>query len=170
MGSAFTSLAQDGKISEEELIKLNSAAAEKRKGVPQRQKIVTTGYGADDHSEKLYEYGVNHTFHFIGTGKSGGFETKTETIRIDTILYNRQPDGTWIKRDPQEVVRGLGNGSGNGTGSGISSGEIKTSNEYLFLGTEKIDKQKVKHYRSIKKTTFLSATPVRTRIGINDYW
>lgn len=169
-GCSFTTLGQERKISEEDLKQLISIAADKRKGVSQRQKVSTTGYGADDRSETIYELGPNDTFHVASTRKVNGVETKTENIRIGTTRYTRQKDGTWTRDEPRQGGSGQGSGLGGGSGSGVSPGNVDVTTEHLFLGTENIDKQKTNHYRIKRKITFLSATPVRTRLVTYDYW
>ncbi|HRI02961.1 MAG TPA: hypothetical protein PLL77_04385 [Pyrinomonadaceae bacterium] len=168
--TTVVSFGQERKITEEELKTLIASATEKRKGVPQRQKIVTTGYAPDDRSETKYEFGPNETFHVISNRKSNGVETKTETIRIGTTRYDRQKDGTWLKFEPKPPGSVGGLGSGNGSGSGISSGKVESTKEILFIGNEKIGKEKVSHYRSTNKVVFRSGTPVRTRFVVYDYW
>lgn len=170
LGGTFAVQAQERKSSEEEIKKLMSDATVKRKGVPQRQKLTTTGYGPDDRSETLYEFGSNDTFRVVSRRKANGVETKTETIRIGAIRYDRQKDDSWLKIEPKPPGADGGLSSASGSGSGISSGTVESTKEYLFLGVEKIGKVKTNHYRTTNKVVFLSGKPVRTRLAIYDYW
>lgn len=170
LSGTLTLQAQERKSSEEEIKKLISAAMDKRKGVPQRQKLVTTGYSADDSSETLYEFGPNDTFRVVSTRKANGVETKTETIRIGATRYDRQKDGSWVKIEPKPISSGGGVVSGIGSGNGTSSGTVESTKEYFFLGVEKVGNVKTNHYRTTNKVIFLSSKPVRTRHAINDYW
>jgi hypothetical protein len=162
----FTAFGQSRNISEDELKRLISDASDKRKGIPLRQRVSSTGYGPNDGFEAIYESGSDDTFHVAITRKTKGVETKVESIRIGKIHYTRQADGTWIKEEPI----GSGQGSGSGSGNGISVGKPDVTIDRRFLGTDTIDGQKTSHYRTTEKVTFVPNPPVRTRHVTHDYW
>src|SRR5690348_2653216 len=83
---------QSRDITDTELDKLVSDAAAKRKGVPRREKISTTGYDPGESSEALYEFGPNDTYHYRFVEKRNGVETKAEVIRIGSVRYTMQKD------------------------------------------------------------------------------
>jgi hypothetical protein len=161
--------AQSREVTEAELTKLKTDATEKGKGLPVRIKISTTGYEPSVSSESHREFGPNDTYHYLSIRKANGVETRTEGIRIGSVRYMRQQDGSWIKEPPPNTVGGSGSGSGSGSGVG-SSTPPETATEYLYLGGAKIDGQETNHYRRIRTIKFTSRTPVLTRRVVDEYW
>ena len=167
--SATRVVGQARTVTEADLTKLISEATQKRKGLPQRQRTSTTGYAAGDSSETLSEFGPDDTYHYVVIRRSKGAETRTEGIRIRGVRYTWQKDGSWIKELPQDKAGGGGDGFGSGSGSAQTS-KPETTDEYLYLGKEKIDGKKTEHYRKVHVVRFTSRTPVLTRRFVDDYW
>jgi hypothetical protein len=158
---------QSREITEAELKKLTTEAAEKRKVIQHREKKSTTGYEPGDSSETLYEFGPNDTYRYKSIRRANGVETKTETIRIGDVRYTRQHDGRWIKEPRQDKSSGGGGiGGGRGTSPGASP-EIAT--EYRYVGSEKIRDQVTAHYRKTRIIKFASPPPLTRRV-VDDYW
>jgi hypothetical protein len=169
--SAENLLGQSRQIAEAELTKLIAEAAQKRKGIPQRQMTSTTGYDAGDSSEILYEFGPDDTSHYVSIRRAKGIETRTEGIRIRDVRYTRQKDGSWMKEPPREKTGGSGSGFGSGSGSSSSSpSPPEKTTEYLYIGKEKTDGKKTEHYRKTSIVKFTLRSQVVTRRNVYDYW
>ena len=166
--SASTVFSQSRDITDAELNKLISDAAAKRTEVPLREKTSTTGYAPGESSEALYEFGPNDTFHYRLVEKRNGVETKAEVIRIGTVRYTMQKDGSWLKDSPQQSTGGgSGFGSGYGTGSSVKP---EVTEEIRFVGSDEIHGQTISHYRKIHIVKFIGRTPPITRKVVDEYW
>jgi len=161
--------AQPRQITEAELKKLISDSAEKRKGMSYVQKRSTTGYNAGDSSDDLFEFGPNDTYHYRLLRKQNGTEIKYEGIRIGTVRYTLQQDGNWLKDIPKsQGSAGYGAGSGSGSGAGPSV-PPEITQEYRYVGSEKMQGQLTSHYRKTEVVRFNSPTALTRRV-VDDYW
>jgi hypothetical protein len=159
---------QSRDITDAELDKLITDAAAKREGVPRREKVSTTGYDPGESSEALYEFGPNDTYHYRFVEKRNGVETKAEVIRIGSVRYTIQKDGSWLKNSPQQSTgTGSGMGSGYGTGSNVKP---EVTEEIRFVGSDEIHGKTISHYRKIHVVKFIGRTPPMTRKVVDEYW
>ena len=167
--SAVFSQSRD--ITDAELSKLVFDAAAKRKEMTFRERVSTTGFSPGTSSEALYEFGPNDSYHYRSVKTRNGIETKAEGIRIGTVNYTRQENGSWIKDPPPKANKVGGSGSGNGTGYGTGPKvPPEETTEIRFVGSDKIHGQRTSHYRKIHVVKFVDRTPPLTRKLVDEYW